>query len=358
MTFYQQLQLSSIGSKQWIQNADDPKEKRKRILIYNFKVYLVVAFCFAFVSIYSMLFGSENSVVGVVVLLAVMILRQVDFGIDKVHSIGIIFMIFAILAIGPRAANMAAPVPAFCIHFVCIMALMILSCHNVIMSNQSTFILGYLLLFGYDVSGKAYIMRLISLLVGAIICSAVFYKNHKNRSFKRGFSHLFKEFHLFSTRNNWYIRLALGISTAVLIGSLFHMPRTMWIGIASMSVLLPFSKDMVYRVKRRGPFNILGCIIFLILYHLLPSKIFAWIGLIGGIGVGYSAGYAWQTVFNTFGALYIAAGLFGLKTALILRIVANVFGSLYSFAFDHVFRMISSAIQKVMENRQVMGDQV
>ena len=34
------------------------------------------------------------------------------------------------------------------------------------------------------------------------------------------------------------------------------------------------------------------------------------IGMIGGIGVGYSAGYAWQTVFNTFGALSIASGLF------------------------------------------------
>ena len=44
----------------------------------------------------------------------------------------------------------------------------------------------------------------------------------------------------------------------------------------------------------------------------------------------YSAGYAWQTVFNTFGALYIAENLFGLKKAIILRIAANVFGSLYA----------------------------
>ena len=38
---------------------------------------------------------------------------------------------------------------------------------------------------------------------------------------------------------------------------------------------------------------------------------------IGGIGVGYSAGYAWQTVFNTFGALAVAASIFGLEAALI-----------------------------------------
>ena len=187
MDFYQQLQLSSIGSKQWIKGAKDSKEKHKRILIYNFKVYLVVAFCFAVVTLYSMIFGSQNSVVGVLVLLVLMILRQVDFGIDTKHSIGVIFMIFAILAVGPRLANTVNTVPAFFIHFLCIMAIMILSCHNVIMSNQSTFILGYLLFYGYDVTGHNYVLRCCGLFAGAVICSLVFYKNHRNRTFHRGF---------------------------------------------------------------------------------------------------------------------------------------------------------------------------
>ena len=53
MTFYQELQLSSTGSKQLIRSTTDPKEKRRHILIYNFKVYLVMAFCVAVVSMYS-----------------------------------------------------------------------------------------------------------------------------------------------------------------------------------------------------------------------------------------------------------------------------------------------------------------
>ena len=47
MTFYQELQLSSTGSKQLIKNTTDKKEKRRHILIYNFKVYLVMVFCVA-----------------------------------------------------------------------------------------------------------------------------------------------------------------------------------------------------------------------------------------------------------------------------------------------------------------------
>ena len=81
MTFYQELQLSSAGSKQLIRKTTNPKEKWRHILIYNFKVYLVMAFCVAVVSLFSRFLGSENSVVGVTVLLAVLVLRQADFGI-------------------------------------------------------------------------------------------------------------------------------------------------------------------------------------------------------------------------------------------------------------------------------------
>ena len=87
MTFYQELQLSSTGSKQLIRNTTDKKEKRRHILIYNFKVYLVMAFCVAVVTLYSKITGNDNSVVGVTVLLAVLVLRQADFGIRTSHGL-------------------------------------------------------------------------------------------------------------------------------------------------------------------------------------------------------------------------------------------------------------------------------
>ena len=58
---------------------------------------------------------------------------------------------------------------------------------------------------------------------------------------------------------------------------------------------------------------------------------------LGGIGVGYSAGYSWQTVFNTFGALSIASGLFGMPYAVALRIGANLFGSVYTVLCNKLF---------------------
>lgn len=56
---------------------------------------------------------------------------------------------------------------------------MILGCHNVIMYNHSTFVLGYLLLMGYDVTGKSYVLRVEGLLVGMILCMVIFTRIRK-----------------------------------------------------------------------------------------------------------------------------------------------------------------------------------
>ena len=48
MTFYQELQLDQVGSKSYIASITDPKEKRKHIAIYLFKILLTVSFCVCF----------------------------------------------------------------------------------------------------------------------------------------------------------------------------------------------------------------------------------------------------------------------------------------------------------------------
>lgn len=153
----------------------------------------------------------------------------------------------------------------------------------------------------------------------------------KKRPYRRSFLDLFREFNLKSARSQWYLSLTWIVCSAMFIMQLLSLPRAMWAGIACMSVCLPFPEDSKGRTWKRGVFNILGCGIFLVLYNTLPAWLYPYIGVIGGIGVGYSAGYSWQTVFNTFGALSIASSLFGVKTAIALRIGTNVAGALYAF---------------------------
>ncbi|MGN1155358.1 MAG: FUSC family protein [Agathobacter sp.] len=344
MTFYNELQLNAQGSKNLIRSSTDKKEKMRHILIYNLKVYLVVAFCFLFVSLLSSVIGAENSIIAVVILLAILVLRQADFGIRTSHGILVIGILFGILTFGSRLSNMVPPVPAFLINICCILGILLFGCHNIIMYNQSTFVLCYLLMQGYDVSGEAYRNRVVVMMMGMVVCAIIFYAKHRKQHMKRTFLDLFREFDLFSTRSRWYLRLTIGISSAMLIVSALQLPRAMWAGIAVMSVMAPFSADCAFRTKRRAPFNIIGCCLFAILYNVLPPQIVPYIGLIGGVGTGFSATYAWQTLFNTFGALSIAASQFGLKEAIILRICMNAFGSLYGFTVNFIFDKIKARV--------------
>ena len=227
MTFYQELQLNQAGSKSLIKNCKTPKEKLHHLFIYIFKVFINVAFCVAFVTAYSMIFGNDNSIVGVVILLCILVFRNVDLGIHAPQSLLSLSAIFLILTFGPKAANLLGAFGGLLINFVCIWILMVLGCHNVIYYNHSTLVLGYLLLFGYDASGSAYTMRLFAMLFGFILTGVVFWRNHRKKTYKRGLRDLFNEFNLHSSRSRWQLLMASAVSSVIFIASILNLPRAM-----------------------------------------------------------------------------------------------------------------------------------
>lgn len=337
MTFYQELQLNQAGSKAMVKNAKSPREKLHHTCIYMFKIGITLLFCMAFVMAFGRIFGDGNSTVGVVVLLFLMVFKNADFGICMRHSLKVMAAIFGILIIGPRLANMAGPVLGMVLNIAFIFLLAFIGCHNIIMSNHSTVILGYLLLYGYDVTGKDYGLRIAGLVLGAVLTGIVFYRGHRNYEYKRDLKSIFEEFDIHSSRTRWQIAMTLGVSSAMCFAELLHFPRSMWIGIAVMSVMVPFEQDLKKRTKGRIPGNLFGGILFVVLYVILPPSFLSYAGIIGGIGVGLSASYGWQSVFNSLGAMAVATGLLGLPAAVFFRIFHNVCGSIYGHLFYRFF---------------------
>lgn len=92
------------------------------------------------------------------------------------------------------------PVVGMLVNIAALALLVFLGCHNPSLFNQSTLVLGYLLLYGYDVSGKSYLMRLSGMAVGEVLICIVFYRNHKHRTYNKHVMHLLQEFDLSSTR--------------------------------------------------------------------------------------------------------------------------------------------------------------
>ena len=207
MTFYQELQLNQAGSKNLLKKSETVKEKSYHILVYLVKIAVTMAFCFLFVSIFSILFGNENSIVGVVVLLCLMVFRNADLGIHTGQSTMLLALFFVIMTVCPHLANQLSPVLGMLLNIAALAVLILFGCHNPFMFNQSTLVLGYLLLYGYDVTGKSYQMRLTGMALGAALTCFVFYRNHKNRTYKRNLNDLVQEFDISSSRTSGsYVR--------------------------------------------------------------------------------------------------------------------------------------------------------
>ena len=340
MTFYQELQLNAAGSKNLIKNSKDGREKFRHIITYIFKVVLTLAFCVAFVVVFQTLFGAENSYVGVAVLLFVLVFRLADLGIKVKDSMISLAIIYLVLMFGPHLANMVHPVLGMFINGICIFVMVFLGCHNILMCNHATFLISYFLLWGNDVSGRAYTMRLIGLLVGGILTIAVFYFKHKTRTYKRDLKDVFKEFHPYSVRGSWQIRITVGVALAVCISQLLGFPRPMWIAFVTMSVLQPMPADTPKRVGLRFLGTLGGGILFAFMFTFVPESIQPMLGFFGGLCVGFCANYGWQTVFNSFSAMYSAIAIFGLIPTIIIRYFMNFVGGIYIFLFDKIMYKI------------------
>lgn len=345
MTFYQAMQLGAKDLKHLIKNSEDKNLKSKYITAFTLKVFLCILFCMIVVIFFGNIFGKENSIVGVVTILGLLTFRFSNLDFNVKQSAFTIFGIFVILAIGPYLGSISSPIVASMINFIFIFMIVILSCHNVDLSNHSIFVLSYLLLYGYEVGGiNIYINRVIGLILGGIIVSGVFYYKQRKFKFKNTICTIIKDIDFNTDRTKWQLKLTLGVCIGVLIGELIHLPRAIWVGFACMSTLQPNREKLEFRYKKRPIFVVLGCVIFTIMYIILPESLRDNMGIIGGIMVGFSSTYQWQTVFNCFGALSTSIPILGLEEAIIFRIVNNLFGSIYTKVFNKLFNKVDDII--------------
>ncbi|RDY28188.1 FUSC family protein [Romboutsia weinsteinii] len=355
MTFYQSMQLGARELKPLIKDSEEKSLKRKYTTALILKSFLCILFCMVVVIFFSSVFGQENSIVGVVTILALLTFRFSNLDFNVKQSAFTILGIFVILILGPYLASISNPIVASLINFVSIFTIVTLSCHNIALSNHSILVLSYLLLYGYEVHDiNIYINRIFGLILGGIIVAGIFYYKQRKVEFKNTFSTIIKDIDFKSERTKWQLKLSILICTGVLIGELIHLPRAIWIGFSCMSILQTSQDKLELRFKERPKFIILGSLVFAIVYLILPQAIKSNIGIIGGLLVGFSATYKWQTVFNCFGALSTAIPILGFEGAIIFRIINNLFGAIYTKAFDKVFNKIDDMIS----NRDVIDEEM
>ena len=343
MRFYDALQLDPAGLWAAIRGAETPQEKHKMQAAIVIRPLLIVAFAIALIAPMTTFFGSENNAMTVGLFCILLSIRFVDFGYCIKDSMLNLAIVFALLLLAPVAAAQVPPLIGFAIHFVAVGTILAMTCIQPEMGNGGLYGFAYVFLAGNPVTGEAFVNRCWVTLIGFVVCGAIFYAKHRKKHQNVRFLQVSGKFSIKNSKNRWQLRLSLGVSLLLLIGAIFHLKQWVWAGFACSSLLSYYSPTGVReRSGHRILGTILGSVAFFVVYQITPPMFHSLFGPLCGVVLGFCVDYKYKTAINCFSALLLAAGLYGLGNALLLRIVNNLLGVAFACVFGLVYQLLVS----------------
>ncbi|WP_141673256.1 FUSC family protein [Actinomyces vulturis] len=307
-----------------LRQATGVKERSAIFLGIATKALITLLFCVVFVVAFISVLGHDNAIVGVVVLLSVLTFQKVDFGYSKEEGALALFLIFALFATLPPLALHVGGFLGAVIMMVGLLIILIMGCDQVAYHNHVVLVLSFLLLYGYPAPREAQTARIAGLLLGGAWAASIMLRKHKHNMSGRDLEHVFRAFNPRKIDDEWKLKLAVLVPLAMWCGQLLGLGRTMWIGIAAMSVLSPYEHLRGKKMVERFLGTLLGTLLFYCL-TLIPGMTPTLVGLSGGFLVGLTTSYRYQTVFNSLGALSVAMLLMGPHESILYRIADNIF---------------------------------
>ncbi len=287
----------------------------------------MIACIIAFVGIFSSLFGSNNSLTWVSILLGIMLFWKMDIGIDKKEAPIIIVSLYVFTGLANRIA-IINPFLGFFVNLISIFIIMYVPSFRPEYKPYTPFILCYIFDQSNVAIGHEFYTRMLSLVVGGLMVSAVYYYKHRNSEEKHiKFKDLFTNINISSPRFILSCKMAVGVSIAMLLGTLLGLQKTMWLAVSVMSLTqIDFThtqKRFIYRIVS----TVIGSIIFVLLFqYLIPSKYMAFTCIILNYIYTFVDDYKYQMVFITVSSLSSSMVLFDTTTAVKTRIALVVLG--------------------------------
>ncbi|MBS5115503.1 MAG: FUSC family protein [Erysipelotrichaceae bacterium] len=340
MSFYQALQLDPSSLYKYRKNAENKKEKNFYLSALLVRDVLLVLFSIIFISLLTTLFSSQNSSMAVVLFCILLSIRFVDFGYHIKDSILSLVIILSLLLISPLLMQKVSLLGGVVINFISLFTILVLSCENPEMGNGGLYLFGYVFLSGTQINFSTFVLRFYMTLVGLIILGLILYIKHKEKNSETTLIHLLKHFSLADHKYQWQLQATCGMTLFFLFARIISLERFMWAGFACSSMLTCYPLKMRHRIFQRLSGICIGSILFLVIVQILPTTIISYFGIIAGLCLGLVSSYHHKTIFNCFGALLTASSLYGVQSAVYLRIFNNFMGLLFAVIFILIFQFI------------------
>lgn len=302
-----------------------------------FKNLFMIACIIISVSLCSAIFGSNNSLTWVGTIVAIMLYWDLNIGINKRQAPIIIFSLFIFTGIANRVAEIN-PILGMIINLISIFSI------TYLLSSKPEYkaYIPLILIYIFDQSnvavGKDFYTRMISLALGGLITGIVYYFRHKDlkEEFK-SIKEQIKGVDITSPRFIISLRMSIGVSIAILIGTLLGIQRTMWISISVMSLTQLEFETTKERFKHRIIYTIIGAVAFVLLFQvLIPEKYDTLASIVLSYIYTFIESYKHKMIFITVSALSASMVIFDTTTAIATRIILIILGCMLAILINKI----------------------
>ncbi len=344
MSFYQLLQLDPTVVKPMIRKAESPAERRRLWFAMASRSLLIVLFAVLFIGTLGRVFGDDNMPLAVVIFCMFLAFRFVGFGFSIGSSLGSLALTLALLTLAPSVAQAVPVLPGLAVHAVAFFAILFLTCQHPEMGNGGVYNFAYVYLSGNPVYGEALMRRGELAVTGFVLCAALLLLKHRKDNAGVTVLSTARDFSFSSPTGVWMTRLAVGTACALAFGRAIGLPRSVWLGFAAASLFstFPYDENGVERCIKRIQGALLGSAIFFAAYSITPEQFLPFLGPLGGFTLGFCTDYRYKTMANCFGAISMAATIYGIGAASVLRVFDASLGAIFAVVFMVGFRALSN----------------
>lgn len=305
---------------------EDNKQKITAKLLLEKLVLLIITILF--ISIFSKIFGSDNTLIGVIIITSILMFSSMELSLEFKDAILGIIVFFSAMGVTSYFVKFH-PYIGIPIDFILVFLMTYIFSIDVRKKLYLPFILCYIFLQGSPITNDRLPIRILSLFIGGTLTAIIYYLTHRKaeEEDRRTIKDMILSIDVHSLHFNFSLRMAIGITIAIFVGTIFDFAKGMWITSTVLSLTQPYYNETKGKIKPRLMGTIIGSIIFVILFNfLVPKSLNSIVLLIIGYIYSFVKEYKIQIIFITLNALAAAMILFDSTISVPMRLFFVIIG--------------------------------
>ena len=273
------------------------------------KNFLIIASIIVFVTVFGMLFGANNQLIGVGLITGILMFKDVGIGIKRNQSAVFVLLLCIVLGLC-NILSFYNIYLSFFVNFIAILSLMFLFSARLDYKSYIPFILMYIFAQSTKIPVGAEHTRFFAFLASGVILAFTL-KFVCKEDIDTDVKCLTNNLLPLNINSIFIIKMTIGVSLAMFLGDFLGLHRTMWISITVMSLTQLDTKEMKDRLRFRIIGTLIGFVIFLIIFNSVLSEHIVIITLAMSYIYTFIEGYMMKMIFITINSLNAAQGIYG-----------------------------------------------